>query len=72
MRECFNVPGETWLCEAYAASIRKQRGDKAGLPLNEESSRMIYESWDRGKKTELYDVMERMSLKRESNDIDRL
>jgi MoaA/NifB/PqqE/SkfB family radical SAM enzyme len=58
MRDCFNKPGETWLCEAYAQKIRELAGDKDILPLNKEKSRQVYNTWDRGKKTALYQRME--------------
>ena len=58
MNECFRVPGETWLCEAYAQQIKALAGDKVNLPLDEEKSRQVYERWDRGNKTELYGVVE--------------
>jgi MoaA/NifB/PqqE/SkfB family radical SAM enzyme len=54
MRDCFEKPGETWICEAYAQKIRDMVGEKGVLPLDKEKSRQIYETWDRGKRTELY------------------
>jgi MoaA/NifB/PqqE/SkfB family radical SAM enzyme len=58
MRDCFEKPGETWLCEAYAQKIRDLVGEKGVLPLDMEMSKQVYERWDRGKKTELYQKVE--------------
>lgn len=57
MRTNFKDPGECWLCQKYSGDINnifKQNNLKA-LPLNKELSKQIYEKWDRGKKTDLYD-----------------
>ena len=58
MRACFDKPGQTWLCEAYASAIRDLAGNSAVLPLDPEKSKIIYQTWDRGKPTELYRVAE--------------
>jgi MoaA/NifB/PqqE/SkfB family radical SAM enzyme len=58
MRACFEKPGQTWLCEAYAPAIRELAGKGAILPLDPEKSKAIYQTWDRGKPTELYKVIE--------------
>jgi MoaA/NifB/PqqE/SkfB family radical SAM enzyme len=58
MRDCFEKPGETWLCETYAQRIREFAGEMDILPLDQETSRKVYETWDRGKKTELYQKVE--------------
>jgi len=58
MRACFDKPGQTWLCEAYASAIRDLAGKSAVLPLDPEKSKIIYQTWDRGKPTELYRVAE--------------
>jgi MoaA/NifB/PqqE/SkfB family radical SAM enzyme len=59
MRTCFENPGQTWLCEAYANKIKELAGKDAVLPLDTEQSKKIYKTWDRGKRTELYEVMEK-------------
>ncbi len=59
MRACFEKPGQTWLCEAYAPAIRELAGEGALLPLDPEKSKKIYQTWDRGKPTELYKVVEK-------------
>jgi MoaA/NifB/PqqE/SkfB family radical SAM enzyme len=58
MRDFFEKPGETWLCEAYAQKTRNLVGEKGVLPLDKETSQKIYETWDRGKRTELYQRVE--------------
>jgi MoaA/NifB/PqqE/SkfB family radical SAM enzyme len=55
MRACFNQPGQTWLCEAYAEEIRSLAGAEPVLPLTPEQSKTIYTTWNRGKRTELYE-----------------
>jgi MoaA/NifB/PqqE/SkfB family radical SAM enzyme len=55
MRACFEKPGQTWLCEAYAEKIRALAGADAVLPLTPEQSKTIYETWNRGERTELYE-----------------
>jgi MoaA/NifB/PqqE/SkfB family radical SAM enzyme len=54
MRSRFDPPGQTWLCEAYAQKIAALAKDAAVLPLDPETSKQVYETWDRGKETELY------------------
>jgi MoaA/NifB/PqqE/SkfB family radical SAM enzyme len=58
MRDCFEKPGQTWLCEAYAPAIRELAEKGAILPLDPEKSKSIYQTWDRGKTTELYKAVE--------------
>lgn len=58
MRTCFEKPGVTWLCEAYAPAIRELAGKDAVLPLDREKSIDIYQKWDRGEKTGLYKTAE--------------
>jgi MoaA/NifB/PqqE/SkfB family radical SAM enzyme len=58
MRECFEKPGETWLCEAYAQQIRELAGEEVSLPLDKKLSARVYETWDRGKATKLYKRVE--------------
>lgn len=61
MRQVFEVPGQCWLCERYAGEIHKifQDNELSSLPLSNELSREIYENWDPGEQTELYDVVSR-------------
>ena len=54
MRDCFEKPGERWLCEAYAQKIRELVGSESVLPLDQNKSKQIFDTWDRGKPTELY------------------
>ena len=58
MRACFEKPGRMWLCEAYASAIRDLAGKGPVLPLDPEKSKIIYQTWDRGKPTELYKMVE--------------
>lgn len=61
MRRHFQQPGTTWLCEscsAEIAGIMKKCGTKT-LPLSLELSASVYEHWNRGEKTGLYEVIER-------------
>jgi len=62
MRSCFHIPGECWLCEKYSNEILKQykESKQDSLPLSEELSEIIYNNWDRGDKTELYDKLDNM------------
>ncbi|MFC1806866.1 radical SAM/SPASM domain-containing protein [Candidatus Omnitrophota bacterium] len=61
MRSRFEFPGECWLCEKYSPTILKifQENNLKALPLNEELSKSIYLNWDRGKHTEIYEVIEK-------------
>ncbi len=58
MRACFEKPGQTWLCEACAPAIRELSGEGAILPLDPETSKKIFQTWDRGKPTDLYRTMD--------------
>ncbi|UCG53290.1 MAG: radical SAM protein [Candidatus Latescibacterota bacterium] len=60
MRNLFEKPGECWLCEKYSNTIRDiaRDNDLSTLPLSKELSAQVYEDWNRGNKTELYDVIE--------------
>ncbi len=62
MRDCFGVPGECWLCEKYSNKVLElyKKYNLKSLPLSPEISREIYENWDRGNKTELYEKIERI------------
>jgi MoaA/NifB/PqqE/SkfB family radical SAM enzyme len=63
MRQKFSTPGETWLCEACAPAIRQlmQKEATQVLPLNPELSRQVYAGWDRGRPTQLYVDLEKLS-----------
>ncbi len=58
MRACFEKPGQTWLCEAYAPAIRELSREGSILPLDPETSKKIFQTWDRGKPTDLYRTMD--------------
>ncbi len=60
MRKYFENPGECWLCEKYSNDVLKiyKENNLKCLPLNQEVSKNIYQNWDRGKCTELYDIVE--------------
>jgi MoaA/NifB/PqqE/SkfB family radical SAM enzyme len=60
MREHFRQPGETWLCERYAPQILRlvREHNVRALPLSEALSKEVYDNWDRGRSTELYDRLE--------------
>ena len=62
MREVFDPPGETWLCEACAPAIRQrvQAQHIKSLPLDPQLSRQVCQEWDRGRPTALYAAMEKL------------
>ena len=62
MRSCFAWGGECHLCESCSKEIHKlyQENDLKSLPLSPELSEKIYGSWDRGKRTDLYERLEKM------------
>jgi MoaA/NifB/PqqE/SkfB family radical SAM enzyme len=62
MRQAFDPPGETWLCEACAPQIRKLVHSQAitSLPLDPSLSRQVYQNWDRGQPTDLYAHMKKL------------
>lgn len=61
MREQFEGPGECWLCEKYSGDILrvKQMNEIQSLPLDKEVSKVIYNKWDRGHRTFLYEKLEK-------------
>ncbi|MGD8400029.1 MAG: radical SAM protein, partial [Bacillota bacterium] len=61
MRKCFEVPGECWLCEKYSGEIFTlfKENQLNSLPLTPELSNRIYDHWDRGNTTKLYQTLER-------------
>jgi MoaA/NifB/PqqE/SkfB family radical SAM enzyme len=61
MRKCFEVPGECWLCEKYSGEIFTLFKENLlnSLPLTPELSNRIYDHWDRGNTTKLYQTLER-------------
>jgi MoaA/NifB/PqqE/SkfB family radical SAM enzyme len=60
MRTQFKTPGTCWLCEQYANDIRTifKREKLKSLPLNKELSMEVYQKWDRGEPTALYQRIE--------------
>lgn len=62
MRSCFAWGGEGYLCESCSHEIHKLYLDNSlkSLPLSPELSEKIYSSWERGKKTDLYERLEKM------------
>lgn len=60
MRKEFEIPGEDWLCEKYHQQILKIFNEEQlkTLPLNQRLSRKVYQKWDRGKPTALYQKIE--------------
>jgi len=62
MRNCFAWGGECFICEGYSQEIHKvyQENSLKSLPLPPELSHRIYDSWDRGRKTDLYERLEQL------------
>lgn len=62
MRDCFPWGGECYLCESSSKKIHQQylENNLKSLPLSNELSEKIYSSWDRGKRTDLYERLEKM------------
>lgn len=60
MRSCFAWGGECHLCEESAEQIRRlyQVNKLNTLPLSPELSEKVCSSWDRGKRTDLYERLE--------------
>lgn len=56
MRTCFRHPGTCMLCEQQAGKIHRlyREHNLDRLPLPAELSRQVYDNWDRGEVTELY------------------
>jgi len=63
MRQTFNPPGETWLCEACAPLIREavKAQPTLSLPLNPQATAEICARWNRGPATKVYGEIERMN-----------
>lgn len=61
MRETFNRPGETWLCEKYSGYISRVMKEKRldSLPLSHAESQELYKNWDRGPETKIYKKIEK-------------
>jgi len=57
MREIFNKPRECWLCEKYSGKVLDlyNKNNLKSLPLTPELSKKVYNNWDRGKNTSLYE-----------------
>jgi len=62
MRSCFDWGGECFLCESCSKEIYRlyQQKGLTSLPLSPELSEKIYSSWDRGRRTDLYERLEKM------------
>jgi MoaA/NifB/PqqE/SkfB family radical SAM enzyme len=62
MRGCFEWGGECYLCESCSPEVHRlyQENGLTSLPLPPELSEKIYSSWERGKRTDLYERLERM------------
>lgn len=62
MRDCFEWGGDCHLCEKYAKKIaciyKKHHLSSLPLPLN--LSKHVYDSWNRGNKTDLYEQLKRL------------
>lgn len=63
MREEFNTPGTTWLCESYSEKIYSDFKNKEQLPLNVEQTTNLSGKWNRGDATPLYYKLEKELLK---------
>lgn len=62
MRSCFAWGGECYLCESYSKEINKLylENHLNSLPLPPALSGKIYSSWDRGRRTDLYERLEKL------------
>ncbi|KGK88222.1 radical SAM protein [Desulfosporosinus sp. HMP52] len=62
MRTCFAWGGEGYLCESCSQEIHRHYEENGldTLPLTPELSEKIYGSWERGRRTDLYERLERM------------
>jgi MoaA/NifB/PqqE/SkfB family radical SAM enzyme len=56
MRNVFENPCQTWLCEKHSGQILKlkQTNNLSTLPLTPDLSKQIYENWERNDLTEFY------------------
>ena len=63
MRSCFAWGGDCYLCESCSKEISKlyQENNLNSLPLPPELSEKIYSSWDRGRRTDLYERLEKLN-----------
>jgi MoaA/NifB/PqqE/SkfB family radical SAM enzyme len=62
MRKCFETPGECILCEQSAKQIADlyAQHNLNSLPLSPELSKQVYENWNRGAPTDLYETASRI------------
>ncbi|EGW37762.1 radical SAM superfamily protein [Desulfosporosinus sp. OT] len=62
MRDCFAWGGDCYLCESCSKTIHKiyLENNLKSLPLPPELSEKIYSSWDRGRRTDLYERLEKI------------
>jgi len=60
MRGCFKEACDCWICEKYSGDVLKlfEKYDLKSLPLPPEVAEELYENWDRGNKTRLYDKID--------------
>jgi len=54
MRKEFKTPGTSWLCEIYSEKVFSFFQKDNNLPLDLETSKLLYEKWSRGDATPLY------------------
>lgn len=61
MRQCFRHPGTCMLCEQQAGVVHRiyTENNLDRLPLDKELSKQVYENWDRGELTDLYQRIEK-------------
>lgn len=62
MRNCFEWGGDCNLCEQYSKEIHKiyKDNDLSSLPLSPQMSEKIYNTWNRGDKTKLYEKLQNL------------
>ncbi len=62
MRDSFKYCGTCWLCEEYSAKVHEifKENNLTTLPLTPELSKKVYENWDIGKETPLYEKIKKM------------
>ncbi|MBN2280798.1 MAG: radical SAM protein [Candidatus Marinimicrobia bacterium] len=62
MRKTFEIPGEKWLCQEYSKEIFRlcQENNLKNLPLKKELFAKIYENWNRGNATRLYQKLRQL------------
>ena len=60
MREVFDVPGDRWLCEAYAHDVHALHTASGAhsLPLAPDLTAQLVAGWDRGSSADFYQQVE--------------